>query len=108
MRFWHTLKRKPQNVAVYKVSPVAERDLVDIYIRGFREWGEGAAESFQYKLISSFQMLANNSDMGYEVSIRPQLRRFELNPYVIFYRKFSYGVRIARVLYKNRAMQKHL
>jgi len=34
--------------------------------------------------------------------------RHELNPYVIFYRKFSYGVRIARVLYKNRAMEKYL
>ena len=95
-------------MAIYKVSPVAERDLIDIYIRGCKEWGEGRAESFQYKLISRFQLLANSPDMGYEVSIRPQLRRFELNPYIIFYRKFSYGVRIARILYKNRAMEKHL
>jgi toxin ParE1/3/4 len=95
-------------VAIYKVSPVAQRDLVDIYIRGFREWGESKAEEYQLILISSFQLLAENPDMGHGVSIRPQLQRYELNPYVIFYRKFSYGVRIARVLYKNRAMDKHL
>jgi len=27
---------------------------------------------------------------------------------VVFYRKFSYGIRIARILYKKRAMEKHL
>jgi toxin ParE1/3/4 len=95
-------------VAIYKVSPVAQRDLVDIYVRGFREWGESKAEAYQLRLISSFRMLAENPDMGHGVSIRLQLQRHELNPYVIFYRKFSYGVRIARVLYKNRAMEKYL
>jgi len=95
-------------VATYKVSPVAQQDLIDFYIRGFQEWGETKAEAFQVQLISSFQLLAENPDMGREVSVRPQLQRHELNPYVIFYRKFSYGARIARVLYKNRAMEKHL
>jgi len=95
-------------VAIYKVSPVAQRDLVDIYVRGFREWGESKAETYQLRLISNFRMLAENPDMEHGVAIRPQLQRHELNPYVIFYRKFSYGVRIARVLYKNRAMEKYL
>ena len=95
-------------MAIYKVSPVAQRDLVNIYVRGVREWGENKAEEYQLKLISSFRALAENPDMGHGVSIRPQLQRHELNPYVIFYRKFSYGIRIARVLYKNRAMEKYL
>jgi toxin ParE1/3/4 len=95
-------------VVIYRVSPAAQRDLVDIYVRGFREWGESKAEEYQLKLISSFQLLAENPDLGRGVAIRPHLRRHELNPYVIFYRKFSYGVRIARVLYKNRSMEKYL
>jgi toxin ParE1/3/4 len=95
-------------VVIYKVSPAAQQDLVDIYVRGFREWGESKAEEYQLKLISSFQLLAENPDMGHGVAILPQLRRHELNPYVIFYRKFSYGVRIARVLYKNRSMEKYI
>ena len=95
-------------MVIYKVSPAAQQDLVDIYVRGFREWGESKAEEYQLKLISSFQLLAENPDMGHGVAIRPRLRRHELNPYVIFYRKFSYGVRIARVLYKNRSMEKYI
>ncbi len=95
-------------MALYKVSPAAQRDMVDIYVRGLQEWGEQKSDTFQLQLISSFQILVENHDLGRNVSIRLQLQRYELNPYVIFFRKFSYGVRIARVLYKNRAMEKHL
>ena len=95
-------------MVIYRVSPAAQRDLVDIYVRGFRELGESKAAEYQLKLISSFQLLAENPDLGHGVTIRPYLRRHELNLYVIFYRNFSYGVRIARVIYKNRSMEKYL
>ena len=93
---------------VYKISPVAQNDLIDIYVRGLTNWGEARADKYQLQLISTFNLLAENPDMGHSVSIRPQLQRHEIEPYVIFYRKFSYGVRIARILYKNRAMEKYL
>jgi len=95
-------------VAIYKISPVAEKDLVDIYMRGYHKWGIKKADSYQLQLISRFQLLAENPDMGQNVSIRPQMQRFEALPYVIFYRKFSYGVRVSRILYKSRAMEKYL
>lgn len=95
-------------MASYKISPVAEQDLIDIYIRGFHKWGEKQADDFQRQLISTFRLLAENPGLGRSVTIRPQLQRHDVTPYVIFYRKFSYGVRIARILYKNRAMERHL
>jgi len=47
-------------------------------------------------------LLSENPGIGRKVSIRPQLQRHEIKPYIIFYRKFSYGVRIARILYIQR------
>jgi len=35
-------------VAIYKVSPSAQRDLVDIYIRGFRELREYCIKTEQW------------------------------------------------------------
>jgi len=70
--------------------------------------GINKTDSYQLRLISNFQLLAENPDMGQDVSIRPQMQRHEVKPYIIFYRKFSYGVRIARILYKNRAIEKHM
>ncbi len=95
-------------MASYKTSPAAEQDLIDIYVRGFHKWGEKKADDFQQQLISTFRLLAENPGLGRSVTIRPQLQRYDVVPYVIFYRKFSYSVRIVRILYKNRAMERHL
>ena len=95
-------------MALYKISAQAENDLVDIYVRGLQEWGENRAEEYQQKLISSFHLLADHPDIGNIVAIRPHLQRHEVAPYIIFYRKCGYGVRIARILYRNRAMERHL
>ena len=95
-------------MAIYKISLSADRDLINIYIRGHQIWGEKQADNYRDKLISIFNLLAENVDIGHSVAIRPELLRYDINPYVIFYRKFSYGIRIARVLYKNRKMEKYL
>ncbi|MCK5662612.1 MAG: type II toxin-antitoxin system RelE/ParE family toxin [Thiotrichaceae bacterium] len=95
-------------MAIYKVSPAAEQDLIDIYSRGLNKWGEKQADEYQIRLISAFHTMVNNPDLGRKVTIRPQLQQYSVVPYVVFYRKFSYGIRIARILYKNRAMEKHL
>jgi len=95
-------------VAIYKISPAAEKDLIDIYSRGLNKWGEKQADEYQIRLISALYTMLNNPDLGRKVIIRPQLQQYSVVPYVVFYRKFSYGIRIARILYKNRAMEKHL
>ena len=101
-------KRKQKNVEIYKVSPIAERDLIDIYFRGLNKWGEKQADEYQLRLVSAFNAMVNNPYLGRKVAIRPQLQQYDVDPYVIFYRKFSYGIRIARILYKSRLMEKHL
>jgi len=95
-------------VAIYKLSPKAEQDLINIFQRGFEQWGAKQAEGYQREIITCFNLLAKNPGMGRKVSIRPQLQRHEIKPYIIFYRKFSYGVRITRILYKNRLVEKHI
>lgn len=95
-------------MGIYKLSQAAENDLIEIYIRGITEWGVLKSDQFQEKLIDSFHLLAEQSGLGRAVSIRPSLQRFDVVPYVVFYKAENYGVRIVRVLYKNRAMEKHL
>lgn len=101
-------KMKQKSMAIYKISPAAEQDLIDIYCRGLNQWGEKQADEYQRRVISAFHHMVNNPDLGRAVTIRPQLQQYSIEPYVIFYRKFSYGIRIARIVFKNRAMEKHL
>jgi len=95
-------------VAIYKLSPRAEQDLINIFQRGFQLWGAKQTVDYQREITTCFNLLAENPSIGRKVSIRPQLQRHEIKPYIIFYRKFSYGVRIARILYKNRLIEKYI
>lgn len=101
-------KKKQSSVSIYKLSPSAEQDLIDIYSRGLENWGERQADVYLDRLVSAFNTILKNPDVGRTVAIRAQLQQYDVAPYMIFYRKFSYGIRVARVLYKNRAVEKHL
>ncbi len=95
-------------MARYKLSPAAENDLIDIYVRALQEWGVEKADSFQRELVSSIRLLAEQPGLGRDVAIRPTLQRYDVAPYVVFYKMETDGVRIVRLLYKNRAMERHL
>ena len=95
-------------MANYKLSPAAEEDLIEIYLRGITEWGVSKADEYQDRLIATFNHLAANPNIGREVEVRPKLRRHEVIPYIVFYGKEDYGVRIVRILYMNRAIERHL
>jgi toxin ParE1/3/4 len=42
----------------YKLTRRAEQDLIDIYIEGFRQFGEAQAEAYAQKLVETFELLA--------------------------------------------------
>ena len=92
----------------YKLLPLAEEDLIDIYIRGIQEWGPIQTDAFQETLVSVFHLLAENPGIGRQVKIRPQLQQHEVKPYVIFYKQTDDGISVVRVLYKNRKLELHL
>ena len=95
-------------MAIYKLSPAAENDLIEIYVRGLSEWGTNKADQYHDQLIATFHLLAENPEIGRTTKIRPNLQRHEVMPYIIFYSKENYGVRITRILYKNCLVENHL
>jgi len=99
---------KLKKMGVYKVSIRVENDLIAIYIRGLNKWGETQSLDYQKKLIATFSLLVENPGIGKSLPIHKKIKRFEKTPYILFYKKVNYGVRIVRVLYKNRAMERFI
>ena len=69
-RCWFTSKRKQNSVPVYKLSIAAEQDLIDIYSRGLKNWGEKQADVYLDRLVSAFNTLINNPDLGRTVALQ--------------------------------------
>jgi toxin ParE1/3/4 len=87
-------------MAEYRVSKRANADLIDIYVYGSEQFGEGRAVAYQQSLEACFEMIARHPKIGRtSPTVRPGVRRHEHGSHVILYREETDSVLIIAVLY---------
>lgn len=77
-------------MADYKLTNKAVKDLSKIWNYTFEVWSEQQADKYYDSLISNFQEIAKNQDLGknYE-GIAKQLLGIKVNRHIIFYRTLN-------------------
>lgn len=96
---------------IFKVSKKAEDDLFEIGEYTQEKWGIEQRNKYLDDIDQRFHQLAENPE--YPISKdRSELKKgiFSLliNEHIILYRKFSYGVRIVRILNQSMDLKSHL
>ena len=96
---------------VFKLSRAAEDDLFKIRKYTQDHWGEAQRDKYLDDIEERFHLLAKNPD--YPTSndlshIKQGYFSLPVNKHFIIYRKYSYGVRIVRVLGQIMDIKKHL
>ncbi len=90
----------------YRLSDEAEKDLAEMYRRGFWLFGERQADYFYNQLSDGLELLADFPESGrLAEDIYPGLRRVGFNPYVIFYLPRDYGVYVLRLLKQSQIVK---
>ena len=90
----------------YRLSMEAERDVGEMYRRGYCLFGEFQADKFYNQLFDTLGLLACFPLSGRPAEdIFPELRRCEFNPYVIFYLPRHYGVYVLRLLKQSQIVK---
>lgn len=88
-------------------TKAAERDLSGIWHYIARD-SETAASRVIYQLRDQCQLLSSHPLIGEAcVELRPGLRRFSVESYVVYYRVAANRVSIARVLHGSRDVNRH-
>lgn len=83
----------------YELSRAADRDLDEIYVYTFREFGALQADVYFESLEACLTKLAENPLLGVDASnVRAGYRRFVHQRHTLYYRKVRTGVRIVRIL----------
>jgi toxin ParE1/3/4 len=96
-------------MARFELTGAADRDLTDIYIYSYGQFGELQAEEYLLGLESCFAQLAEMADLGRSIEhIRAGYYRFTHARHVVFYTKIEGGVRIVRVLHVAMDPERHL
>ena len=93
----------------YELSRAADRDLDDIYVYTFREFGVLQADVYFESLDVCLAKLAENPLLGVDASnVRAGYRRFVHQRHTLYYRKIRTGVRILRILGPGMSVERSI
>jgi len=87
----------------------AERDLIDIWLYSFENWGEAQADKYHDELTNAFITIAENPLIGTSCEdVRQGYRKYHVNRHLIFYRIAEDTVQIVRVLGEEMDYPQHV
>lgn len=89
-------------MAAYRLSRMAETDLLQIANYTLNRWGQDQAVSYIDGLEACCRQLLNNPELGRTCDhVRPGLRRMEYGRHVLFYRIEAGGIIVYRILHQR-------
>ncbi len=95
-------------MAAYRLSRLAEADLMDIANYTLRTWGQDQAIRYVDDLEVCCQRLADNPELGRACDyVRPGLHRIEHGRHVLFYRLAADGILVSRILHQRMLPERH-
>lgn len=93
---------------VYK-RPLADQDLVSIWLYTWQDWGEAQADRYLDALERVMQTLAQYPKMGHErKEFTPAVRMHPHAHHLVVYQPEDDGITVIRVLHKNMDVESHL
>jgi toxin ParE1/3/4 len=95
-------------MAKYRLSRLAEADLMDIATYTLNTWGEEQAIRYIDALEACCQQLVNKPQLGRACDhVRVGLRRMEHGRHVVFYRIDVEGILVSRILHQRMLPDLH-
>ena len=86
----------------YRLSPLAECDLEEIWLYTLRTWSRDQADRYHITMINAIEGLASGERIGRDASdIREAYLKYAVGRHVVFYRDGGDHLTIIRVLHQS-------
>ena len=96
-------------MASYELSGPADRDLTEIYVCSYRQFGELKADDYLLALHERFAQVAEHPAIGRSIDyLRAGYFRLEHASHTIFYVRTANGIGTMRVLHERMDPDRHL
>jgi toxin ParE1/3/4 len=92
----------------YRLSPLAEQDLADIWVYTFDKWSLEQADSYHAEIVNAFEGLLSGEKVGRIADIRDFYLKYTVGSHMIYYLKTDNGVDIMRILHQRMDAARHL
>ena len=88
-------------VGPYKLSPLAQTDLEDIWLYTFKNWSLEQADRYQNEIIVAIVGLAYGSMSGRPVDVREGYFKYPVGAHVVFYLQSESSLDVIRILHQR-------
>lgn len=93
----------------YRLTPAAERDLMEIWRYTARQWSLEQAETYQDGLVAAFEGLAAGQKQGRPVELRRKgYLSYAVGAHVVYFRDTGREIIVVRVLHGRQDAQRHV
>jgi len=94
--------------ARYRLSPLAERDLEDIWRYTARTWSIDQADRYVADVMAAVEQLATGARAGRRVDAREGYFKYPVGSHVIFYQRSGAALDVIRILHQRMDVDRHL
>lgn len=92
----------------YRLTPLAEEDLENIWLYGFKTWSMEQADDYHRRLMTAVYALADGRREGLTVIVRDGYRKHLCGEHVIYYRLTPDHLDVMRILHQMMDAERHL
>lgn len=92
----------------YVLSPMAERDLEDIWTYTAQEWSVEQAETYTNDIINMFEDIAAGKRDGRPVLVRAGYLKALVGRHAIYFQTRGEVIAIIRILHQSMDVERHL
>ena len=94
-------------VKPYRLSPLAEADLEDIWLYTLQHWSMEQADSYHRSLVAAFEGLAAGTKQGRSF-VLPGFQKYQCGSHVIYFLNHAEHLDVIRVLHQRQDAERHL
>ena len=92
----------------YRLSPLAETDLENIWLYTLENWSPEQADRYQGQIAAAIEALAAGVKNGRPVTVREGYFKYPVGSHFVFYRQSDSSLDVIRILHQRMDVEAHL
>lgn len=93
---------------IYRLSPLAEADLEEIWLYTQKNWSTEQADTYYHGFVAAFEGLAAGTKHGRPARVLPDFQKYLCGSHVIYFLDHPDHLDIIRILHQRQDAQRHL
>jgi toxin ParE1/3/4 len=91
----------------YRLSPLAEADLEEIWLYTLKHWSMEQADSYHRGLVAAIDGLSAGTKQG-RPSVLANVQKYVCGSHVIYFLEFTERLEVIRILHQRQDAERHL